>query len=872
MRLIKCHIENFGKLHNTDIDFEEGFNLFCQDNGWGKSTLAAFIRVMLYGFEGETKRSSLENERKRFEPWQGGIYGGSLTFEVQGKEYVVTRVFKEKAANDVFELRDGKTNLETHDFSTNIGEDIFKINSEAFLRTSFIRQQDCVTGTNDSINAKIGNLSENSNDLNSFETADEALKDLLNKMSPRVKKGSLHQMQEEITHLKKQVSDGVALEEAMEKLQVYYRGALAQFEEIKNKKQEITKEQENTSRYQDILAKKDAYELLCKEAEEKEALLQGILESFKNGVPTEQDVKDALELCALMERMAGEEKFSRLTGEEEAVFEQLDAAFSKGIPEKESLTKALIRAQEMDEQVEMQAQYRLSKEEEEQYLADKEFFGTENPIQEINRLQQQWNERGVLKSTISMQQSGVDMMKRQQMAEETAEKQKAGQRRTFAVIMMIMGAAGAGVGAYFTKVPLLVAGVVILIAGLIVLIIGKNKKYPEQIDSSLEQELAESRRKVEEIQRMTEEYLTQHNYIYGEDSVLTQLQQLLNRALIYENLSEKYKKYRNAGAFSKGLENAEELEQFLVPYARLLTEDLDWTQKVQKVIKAGEQFLAFKEKLEKNKNARAGYSDARYGVLRFLTKFGFEPVEETLLRNQLQHMLEDVTIHKARLESFSQAKKKKEAYEQQYNMEEISMLSADGEAVSLQELQERYALLEAEGEQLRAGIKTYEEQLYGLQEKYDEWNVTKVVLEEKEEEFRQKKQQYGLLEKTREYLGKAKEALTARYTGPIMEHFVKYYGIVSGSEPSGYHMDANIQVTLEEQGLQRDVAFLSTGYQDLIGVCLRLALVEAMYTGEKPMLIMDDPFVNLDETKTRGSKRLLDELAKHYQILYFTCK
>lgn len=64
MRLISCYIDGFGKLNNMEVQFEDGINTFVQDNGWGKSTLAAFIRVMLYGFDGETKRNDIENERK----------------------------------------------------------------------------------------------------------------------------------------------------------------------------------------------------------------------------------------------------------------------------------------------------------------------------------------------------------------------------------------------------------------------------------------------------------------------------------------------------------------------------------------------------------------------------------------------------------------------------------------------------------------------------------------------------------------------------------------------------------------------------------------------------------------------------------------
>ena len=57
MRILSCHIENFGKFHDYSINFSHGVNPLCEENGWGKSTLAAFIQAMFYGFEGERKRS-----------------------------------------------------------------------------------------------------------------------------------------------------------------------------------------------------------------------------------------------------------------------------------------------------------------------------------------------------------------------------------------------------------------------------------------------------------------------------------------------------------------------------------------------------------------------------------------------------------------------------------------------------------------------------------------------------------------------------------------------------------------------------------------------------------------------------------------------
>lgn len=80
MKLVRCHIENFGGLSDIDFSFEDGLTVLYQPNGFGKSTLAAFIKAMLYGFPRTAKRSLSENDRKKYLPWQGGKYGGFLIF------------------------------------------------------------------------------------------------------------------------------------------------------------------------------------------------------------------------------------------------------------------------------------------------------------------------------------------------------------------------------------------------------------------------------------------------------------------------------------------------------------------------------------------------------------------------------------------------------------------------------------------------------------------------------------------------------------------------------------------------------------------------------------------------------------------------
>ena len=51
MKLLKCYIQNFGKLQNFSYDFQDGLNTIKQDNGFGKTTFATFIKSMFYGLD-----------------------------------------------------------------------------------------------------------------------------------------------------------------------------------------------------------------------------------------------------------------------------------------------------------------------------------------------------------------------------------------------------------------------------------------------------------------------------------------------------------------------------------------------------------------------------------------------------------------------------------------------------------------------------------------------------------------------------------------------------------------------------------------------------------------------------------------------------
>ena len=173
MKIISCYVENFGCISGQKFDFEEGLTVFCHENGWGKTTLATFLKAMLYGLPAvRVRKEGFENERAYYRPWQGGRYGGSLTFSVGGKRYRAERTFAAKESADEFALFDDLTNLPSDDYTSALGEELFGVDADAFERsTYFSERSEYVKADYSDIQRRLVNVSD-------FERCDAALKAL----------------------------------------------------------------------------------------------------------------------------------------------------------------------------------------------------------------------------------------------------------------------------------------------------------------------------------------------------------------------------------------------------------------------------------------------------------------------------------------------------------------------------------------------------------------------------------------------------------------------------------------------------------------------------------------------------------------------
>ena len=272
MKLLKCHIENFGKLSNFDYEFEDGINIIKEDNGFGKTTFASFVKAMFYGLESKKNTKTLL-DRKKYEPWQGGSFGGNIEFEINEKKYKVERIFGKKDADDIFKIYDLDTNLETEDYSQNLGEEIFKLNKEAYERSTFISGQNIETSMNDSINAKLGNVLESENDINTSENALKALDEAIKVYKKTGGRGEINEAIYRKTQLEQKLENSKIDEKNLEER----RHALSDF---KNQISEKIQLQEKYRKEIEIINEETAKQA----KQEHYKLLKSQLDSSKNSL------------------------------------------------------------------------------------------------------------------------------------------------------------------------------------------------------------------------------------------------------------------------------------------------------------------------------------------------------------------------------------------------------------------------------------------------------------------------------------------------------------------------------------------------------------------------------------------------------------
>lgn len=142
MKILELNVFSFGGIKEEKIYLGDGLNCFVRENGYGKTTLAVFIKSIFYGLN-DNKFSLKENERKKYKPWNSTEkFGGSILFEKSGVRYKVLRLFGTKNSQDEFTLTEVDSNKIISENGDGFGEKLFGVDQVGFLSTVYHCQAD----------------------------------------------------------------------------------------------------------------------------------------------------------------------------------------------------------------------------------------------------------------------------------------------------------------------------------------------------------------------------------------------------------------------------------------------------------------------------------------------------------------------------------------------------------------------------------------------------------------------------------------------------------------------------------------------------------------------------------------------------------
>lgn len=655
MKLDSLHVENFGALHNFSMTFESGINVLYEENGWGKSTLAAFIRVMLYGFDGDRRRSG-DSERARFRPWQGGTFGGTLSFTSDsGNPYRIERYFGDKRRDDIFRLYRADTNLESRDFSSCPGEELFSLDAESFERTVYIGQGSLhreKEGTTPAVQAQIGDLTQEAADMGEYDAAMQRIKKAASSLSPQRSSGRIRKREDELSALNKTASRAQALERAARQADAAVKQNRQALEHLNRRKKELTGSVSQISRASESAALQAQYASITARERSAESAFSRCRSYFPGPVPD----------------MAQVDRMIRLAGRIRVMQAHPSSPEAPSGPNAGSVVSGVLSL-----------------------LA---------PI--------------------------------------------------LAVVLFISG----------HIIPAVTALAVFAIAAAVYFSTRGQKNNSNSQESDTAAQLRAACRE-------TDRFLKQLGY----------------RPFFQKNI------FRETDRLSESL-------------------------------------------------------------------------------FQIRDRLQQLRIRKQELDSVRQ---EKQSFEKHFDVasfdgsREQSIRTPAQLEQELDEVAERTRRQQAELDQNRRQLEEARQQLQDCREAAGRAAAL-------QKEIRSLREQYRILNLTAQYLELARENFTGQYMAPLMDSFTRYYGMIAGIFPHDFEINADLDIQSRTEGALRSSRLQSAGTQDLIALCRRMAIIDAMYRGRQPFVLLDDPFVNFDDARMEGALRFLDEIAQDRQVIYLTCQ
>ncbi len=861
MKLLNLHIENFGALQDYRLDFSGGLQVLHHENGWGKSTLAVFIKAMFFGLPATSKRSLDENERKKYTPWQGGVFGGCLEFESAKGRFRIERVFADKEKDDSFALFDLATKRPSTLYSENIGAELFGIDAGGFERSVYFSQRalDAKSG-NAEISARLGNLLDDVDDIGSFEAARELLDKRRRHYVMTGNRGAIAALEQEIPERQRELEDCERKEEALRIQESELSELNAQWESLQKMLAENRAQMQKAALAREQAAHLERKNSMLGELSTLSNSKRALRDFFGGFPPSTQEFEHQV---GIFEKI--KETKAKLSAIPEAPSqpekrEALRRAYPAGISEEllEKLSRENEELQKTVVRLEALQQVQPTEPEDERFLMGvptaARFEAANVSLARIESLRKEIEE-----------------------AEQKKQAPSGGQR--FSLLAGIFFGVGALLFLLFflpmTKalgIILPIGGSVFLALGILLLTVALTKnKQKSRADSAISEAIeawqAEQERAAQSVQKFLFEYgMSDEN----PTSALAEL------SLLAVQYRERQSRQNTLVEEMRILEQRRRamvarLQETLSRFFGGLALKNDYQGEITTLRRDAELMarLEFEERKRQYDRAAAEtvLDELNKQFLPFLRRYdpkGAYEMGDCLAligekREEYIRICKEITRRENELKAFIAEKKLDGLTPGDPALYERLTEEENDLQAKLTELQRKKTVIKSQMERLCMDTDRIPELTAGIKQLREQLQVAKA--------------NYDTIVNTMSLLEDSKAALSTRYLGGMQDSFADFLAMLVGEGAPESMMDDSFEVRMQSGGKSRTMESFSRGWRDAVQFCVRLSLTEALFAeGEKPFLLLDDPFVNLDDTRLAAARKMLDQLAGTYQIIYMVCR
>ena len=237
MKILSVSVHSFGKLQNVKVDFKQGVNVFRYNNGYGKTTLASFIRAMLYGFT--YRRTGGASDVSAWITWNSTEkIGGNMVVEHNGETYKIERFFGATAKQETLSVTNTKTQKPLN-VADGVGEYFLGLTADSYDRSAYYPQESVEISSNENLNTRLAGMVQNAAD--DYDKVQENLRKYKKDLKyERGNGGKIFLLENERLNLQRQIEERKRAETQRVQADNRLKEISAEQHSIKQQSQEVT--------------------------------------------------------------------------------------------------------------------------------------------------------------------------------------------------------------------------------------------------------------------------------------------------------------------------------------------------------------------------------------------------------------------------------------------------------------------------------------------------------------------------------------------------------------------------------------------------------------------------------------------------------